>query len=160
MSLVIDGVLNASLPWGFVLLGIGIAAVAEFVFKLPSLAFAVGVYLPVSLMTPIFVGGLMRMGLARKYSGNDGEGAEKREQGVLFASGLIAGAALVGVLIGLAIYLVTQVTGNPDPASSWIVGHGWMDAAWAPLSSIVGTLVFAGLCLLLWRAAVGERRAG
>lgn len=157
MSLVIDGVLDASLPWGFVLLGIAIAAVAEFVFKLPSLAFAVGVYLPVSLMTPIFVGGLMRMGLARKYAGNDETGTEKREQGVLFASGLIAGAALVGVLIGLAIYLVTQVTGNADPASLWSVGHGWMDRVWAPLSSIVGTLVFAGLCLLLWRAAVGER---
>lgn len=159
MSLVIDGVLDASLPWGFVLLGIGIAAVAEFVFKLPSLAFAVGVYLPVSLMTPIFVGGLMRMGLARKYAGDEAEGAERRERGVLFASGLIAGAALVGVLIGGAIYAVTQITGAPDPASSWMVGHGWMDAAWAPLSSIVGTVAFAGLCLLLWRAAVRDRRA-
>lgn len=173
MSLVIDGVLDASLPWAFVLIGIGIAAVAEFVFKLPSLAFAVGVYLPVSLMTPIFVGGLMRMGLARKYAsgvekaaGNgeeaasdEAEGTEKRERGILFASGLIAGAALVGVLIGLAIYLVTQVTGHPDPASMWTVGHGWMDAAWAPVSSIVGTIVFAGLCLTLWRAAVGERGA-
>lgn len=159
MSLVIDGVLDASLPWGFVLLGIGIAAVAEFVFKLPSLAFAVGVYLPVSLMTPIFVGGLMRMGLARKYKGDEAEGTEKRERGVLFASGLIAGAALVGVLIGGAIYAVTQITGDPDPASSWTVGHGWMDEAWAPLSSIAGAVAFVGLCVLLWRAAVRDRRA-
>lgn len=163
MSLVVDGVLNASLPWGFVLLGVAIAAAAEFVFKLPSLAFAVGVYLPVSLMTPIFVGGLMRGHLARKFGGADAGGAaanadlaERRERGVLFASGLIAGAALVGVLIGGAIYAVTRITGNPDAASAWIVGHGWMDGIWAQLASVAGGLVFAGLCWLLWRAAVRE----
>ena len=158
MSLVIDGVLNASLPWGFVLLGILIAAVAEFVFKLPSLALAVGVYLPVSLMTPIFVGGLMRWALNRKYrdAGETGDGesvlAEHRERGVLFASGLIAGAALVGVLIGAVIFAVANRTGHADPASIWHVGHGWSE--WFTGSSaLVGTLVFAGLCGMLWRVA-------
>ena len=97
MSLVIDGVLNGSLPWAFVFIGMALALVVEFVFKLPSLAFAVGVYLPVSLMTPILVGGLMRMGLTRRYehAGDTEDGvsvlADKRERGVLFASGLIAG---------------------------------------------------------------------
>lgn len=158
MSLVIDGVLNASLPWGFVLLGILIAAVAEFVFKLPSLALAVGVYLPVSLMTPIFVGGLMRWALNRKYrdAGETADGesvlAEHRERGVLFASGLIAGAALVGVLIGAVIFAVANRTGHADPASIWHVGHAWSD--WFTGSSaLVGTLVFAGLCSMLWRIA-------
>ena len=158
MSLVIDGVLNASLPWGFVLLGILIAAVAEFVFKLPSLALAVGVYLPVSLMTPIFVGGLMRWALNRKYrdagetEGGESVLAEHRERGVLFASGLIAGAALVGVLIGAVIFAVANRTGHADPASIWHVGHGWSD--WFTGSSaLVGTLVFAGLCWMLWRVA-------
>lgn len=181
MSLVIDGVLNASLPWGFVLIGILIAAVAEFVFKLPSLALAVGVYLPVSLMTPIFVGGLMRWALNRRYrdagaahegaaeAGTDDEGAasghdggsdlaEHRERGVLFASGLIAGAALVGVLIGAVIFAVANRTGHPDPASIWHVGHGWSD--WFTGSSaLVGTLVFAGLCLMLWRVATRRDQA-
>lgn len=165
MSLVIDGVLNASLPWGFVLLGVAIAAVVEFVFKLPSLAFAVGVYLPVSLMTPIFVGGLMRGRLARKHGGGAQGGrkaelAEKRERGVLFASGLIAGAALVGVLIGGAIYAVGRISGDPDAGAAWVVGHGWMDDIWGPLASVVGGLVFAGLCWLLWRAAVREKSRG
>lgn len=166
MSLVIDGVLNASLPWGFVLLGAAIAAVAEFVFKLPSLALAVGVYLPVSLMTPIFIGGLMRLALARKYdAGTDREEgerpggtrlAEKREQGILYASGLIAGAALVGVLIGGAIYAVTQVTGDTGVAERWVVGHGWSEGLFPGSSPLVGTLVFVGLCALLWRAATRE----
>ena len=164
MSLVIDGVLNASLPWTFVFIGIGLALVVEFVFKLPSLAFAVGVYLPVSLMTPILVGGLMRMALTRRYehAGETEDGvsvlAEKREQGVLYASGLIAGAALVGVLIGGAIYAMTYFTGDPEAASVWQFGHAWMDNVPA-LASVVGTLAFAALCLMLWRAATGRSRS-
>ena len=162
MSLVIDGVLNGSLPWGFVALGMVLALVIEFGFKLPSLAFAVGVYLPVSLMTPILVGGLIRLALNRKYknAGETEDGvsvlAERREQGVLYASGMIAGAALVGVLIGGAIYAVTQATGNPDAASMWQLGHAWMDGLVPYSSWVVGTLVFAGLCWMLWRAATRE----
>ncbi len=185
MALVIDGVLEASLPWGFVLIGVVIAAIAEFGFKLPSLALAVGVYLPVSLMTPILIGGLMRLALTRRYSdvpGDAGTGeaettdegevtgevpasgapasnpvlAEKREQGVLYASGLIAGAALVGVLIGAAIYAVTQATGDPAVAERWIVGHAWSEGLFPGSSGIIGTLVFAGLCWILWRAANAE----
>jgi putative OPT family oligopeptide transporter len=175
MSLVIDGVLNASLPWGFVILGMAIAAVVEFVFKLPSLAFAVGLYLPVSLSTPIMVGGLLRMALTRKWEGvgpapaplqrtkgveeDEATGtvlSEKREQGVLFASGLIAGAALVGVLIGGLIYTVTRVTGSPEAANAWVIGHTWSQElipGFPAFDPLVGALVFAGLCWMLWRVA-------
>jgi putative OPT family oligopeptide transporter len=176
MSLVIDGVLSSSLPWGFVILGALIAAVVEFVFKLPSLAFAVGLYLPVSLSTPILIGGLMRAALTKKWQDVPATGAvaaarvksieegesvgsmlsEKREQGVLFASGLIAGAALVGVLIGGLIYTVTRITGSPDAASSWVIGHAWSQAlipGFPAFDPIFGALVFAGLCWLLWRTA-------
>ena len=164
MSLVIDGVLEQSLPWGFVAIGILLAIVIEFVFKLPSLAFAVGVYLPVSLMTPILVGGLMRLALNRRYKDDEETEeelsvlAERREQGVLYASGMIAGAALLGVLIGGAIFAVTQITGNPEAASMWQVGHERMDELVPYASSVVGTLAFAALCWMLWRAANrGER---
>ena len=163
MKLVVDGVLADTLPWMFVIVGMALAAVVEFGLRLPSLAFAVGLYLPVSLMTPIFVGGLMRRALTRRYAGPDGGGdrlAEQRERGVLFGSGLIAGAALVGVLIGGAIYVVTQVTGDPSRATRWIVGHEWYAGLFTGFSELVGTLIFAGLCLLLWRAATsGEARA-
>ena len=156
MKLVVDGVLADTLPWMFVIVGMALAAVVEFGLRLPSLAFAVGLYLPVSLMTPIFVGGMMRRALTRRYGGRDGAGdqlADKRERGVLFGSGLIAGAALVGVLIGGAIYVVTQVTGDPSRAGEWILGHAWMEDLFPGFSELVGTLIFAGLCLLLWRAA-------
>jgi uncharacterized oligopeptide transporter (OPT) family protein len=178
MSLVIDGVLGGSLPWGFVILGMGISAVVEFGLRQPALPFAVGVYLPVSLNTPILIGGLMRWALTRKWEGEtvpDAGGAgeapaipghpsaakapsggvvasEKREQGVLFASGLIAGAALVGVLLGGLIYTVTQVTGDPTAADGWVIGEEW-SRIFPYSSELIGTLIFAGLCWLLWRAA-------
>ena len=162
MKLVVDGVLADTLPWMFVIVGMALAAVVEFGLRLPSLAFAVGLYLPVSLMTPIFVGGMMRRALTRRFSHPDGGGealAEQRERGVLFGSGLIAGAALVGVAIGGAIYLVTQMTGDPSRAAQWILGHDWYAGLFPGFSELVGTLVFAGLCLLLWRAATsGEAR--
>ena len=167
MSLVIDGVLDGSLPWGFVILGAAISAIVEFVFKQPALAFAVGLYLPVSVSTPVMVGGLMRMALGRKWDRAAPSGGtvmtvggeerspvaiEKREQGVLYASGLIAGSALVGVLIGGLIYGVTQLTGDPAASESWIIGEGW--SHFFPYSSeLIGTAVFAGLCMLLWHAA-------
>ncbi len=163
MSLVIDGVLEASLPWGFVILGMILAAIVEFGLRQPSLAFAVGVYLPVSLMTPIFIGGMMRLGLARKYAVADPDDqvqhdrlADKRERGVLFASGLIAGAALVGVMIGGAIYVVTQMTGDPAEANRWILGHAWSEGLFTGSSALLGTVVFTGLCWLLWSSANGE----
>lgn len=178
MALVIDGVLSASLPWGFVILGVVIAAVVELVFKLPSLAFAVGLYLPISLTTPIIVGGLMRLGLTRRWegvtepdvggaaeapaeAGHDAAAAptvlaEKREQGVLFASGLIAGAALVGVLIGGLIYAVTQATGDPAAANRWVIGHGWSEGLFPGSDGLIGTLIFVGLCWALWRSANRE----
>ncbi|MBW3534720.1 MAG: oligopeptide transporter, OPT family [Gemmatimonadetes bacterium] len=178
MALVIDGVLSASLPWGFVILGVVIAAIVELVFRLPSLAFAVGLYLPISLTTPIMVGGLMRLGLTRRWEGvtrPDAGGAaetpaepgheaaagetplaEKREQGVLFASGLIAGAALVGVLIGGLIYMVTQTTGDPAAADRWVVGHGWSEGLFPGSDGLVGTLIFVALCWALWRSANRE----
>ena len=161
MKLVVDGVLADTLPWMFVIIGMALAAIVEFVFRLPSLAFAVGVYLPVSLMTPIFVGGMMRLGLTRRYASRGAEGselAEKRERGVLFGSGLIAGAALVGVLIGGAIYVVAQVTGDPTRASQWILGHAWSEVL-PGSSELMGTLIFTGLCVLLWRAATSGETA-
>ncbi len=165
MSLVIDGVLSQSLPWGFVILGMILAAIVEFGLKQPSLAFAVGVYLPVSLMTPIFIGGMMRLALGRKYAVTDPADeeqhdrlADRRERGVLFASGLIAGAALVGVLIGGAIYTVTQMTGDPSMANRWIVGHEWSDNLFPGSSALLGTVIFTGLCWMLWSAANGSEK--
>src|SRR5207253_9000091 len=65
MSYIIKGILNRQLPWGLVLLGVMIAIVLE-MSGIPSLAFAVGVYLPLSSSSPIFIGGMIRL-LVDKY---------------------------------------------------------------------------------------------
>ncbi len=98
MKLVIDGVLDQNLPWALILIGVGIAAVAS-MFKIPVLAFAVGVYLPLSTMAAVFLGGLMRWLLTRKVPPEVAE--ERRERGVLFGSGLVGGGGLTGVLLAI-----------------------------------------------------------
>ncbi len=105
MKTVVDGVLSANLPWGLVLTGAAIAAVVE-LLGLPSLPFAVGVYLPLSAMTPVFLGGVVRhlVDTAKKQNNNshDSNSDDAREQGVLLSSGLIAGEGIMGV--GLAVF--------------------------------------------------------
>ncbi|HEX2271895.1 MAG TPA: OPT/YSL family transporter, partial [Pyrinomonadaceae bacterium] len=106
MSYIIEGILDQQLPWGLVLLGVMIAVVLE-LSGVPSLAFAVGVYLPISASAPIFVGGLVRW-LVDKYVRKKPENERLTDEemaaetdkspGVLLASGYIAGATLAGVL--------------------------------------------------------------
>lgn len=122
MSYIIKGILSRELPWGLVLLGVMIAVTLE-LSHIPSLAFAVGVYLPLSASSPIFIGGLVRWGvdkyLARKPE-NQGLTEEAmvaetdKSQGVLLASGYIAGATLAGVLyafLNLNEGIVTRLVG-------------------------------------------------
>jgi len=97
MKVVVEGVLGGSLPWGLVAIGVGIAVIVE-LLGIPSLAFAVGVYLPVSTMVPIYFGGFLRQ-LTEKRAASKEEADERREQGVLFGSGLVGGEGLFGVLI-------------------------------------------------------------
>jgi putative OPT family oligopeptide transporter len=148
MKLVIDGVLSQSLPWAFVGIGVAIALVAE-LCRIPSLPFAVGVYLPVSTMVPVFFGGALRWWLERGSRSKD-EKESRREAGVLLGSGLVGGEGLMGV--GIALAAGWAVARDREV---WEFGHQWLGAA-APL---VAALAFAGLVALFWRACVA-RRAG
>jgi putative OPT family oligopeptide transporter len=103
MSLIIDGILTQKLPWGLVLLGVAIALVLE-LCGISALPFAVGVYLPISASTPIFVGGIIRYLVDRKI-GSQSEAEAETGPGILFSSGLIAGGSIAGILLAL-----TQVT--------------------------------------------------
>jgi putative OPT family oligopeptide transporter len=107
MSYIIKGILGGKLPWALVLLGAMIAIVLE-MSGIPSLAFAVGVYLPLSSSSPILFGGLVRWlvdkWIAKKHAGKNltedqliAEG--DKSPGVLMASGYIAGGAIAGILI-------------------------------------------------------------
>lgn len=103
MSLITNGILQQKLPWSLVLLGVFIAVVLELA-GVPSLAFAVGVYLPLSSSSPIFIGGLVRYA-ADHWGGNrirpgQSETESDSSPGVLLSTGYIAGGAIAGVLIG------------------------------------------------------------
>ena len=111
MRLVIEGVMNGNLPWGLVLSGVGIGLTVE-LLGIPVLPFAVGLYLPIHLSTPIMVGGLLR-GIMDKKIGKEKEGKRKIESGILYSSGLIAGEGLIGILIAaLAAININIAIGN------------------------------------------------
>lgn len=131
MKLVIEGVLDQQLPWGFVAIGIGIALLCE-LLKIPSLPFAVGVYLPVSSMTPLFIGGLLRGFFERRAKSED-EASQRRERGVLLGSGFVGGEGLLGVGIAGVAFVQNR---KPDG-----IGTEWLGSA----AEIAGLVAFGFL---------------
>ncbi|HSE96674.1 MAG TPA: OPT/YSL family transporter, partial [Blastocatellia bacterium] len=107
MAYIINGILSRKLPWGLVLLGVMISIVLE-MSGIPSLAFAVGVYLPLAASSPIFVGGMVRLlvdrSMRKRLKDKDMTEEElvaesDKSPGVLMASGYIAGGALASIVI-------------------------------------------------------------
>ena len=145
MKLVIEGVLDKVLPWTLVAIGVGIA-LAAFVMRLPVLAFAVGVYLPVATMVPIFLGGLLRLLAERKATGAD-QRAARVARGTLLGSGLVAGEGLVGVAIaGVAFYAGRAPAG---------IGSAWA----GPAAQWISLAAFALLAVWFWRTATRTSRS-
>jgi putative OPT family oligopeptide transporter len=145
MKLVIEGVLDQQLPWGFVAIGVGIALVCE-LLKIPSLPFAVGVYLPVSTMTPVFIGGLLR-GLFERRATSEAQASTYRERGILLGSGFVGGEGLLGV--GIAAVAFAQ---NRKPEG---IGPEWLGTP--GMAALVGLLAFgfliAGFARMVRRSA-------
>jgi len=104
MKTVIEGVLSANLPWGLVLTGAALAICAQ-LLGVPALAFAVGVYLPLSTMTPVFIGGCVRAYVEWRASEAGVAAKPRTDRGVLMGSGLIAGEGLCGVAIALWAFI-------------------------------------------------------
>lgn len=109
MRLVIEGVMGGNLPWSFVFTGVGIGIAIE-LLGLPVLPVAIGLYLPIHLSTPIMIGGILRGILDRKLEKPENDTRVikyKIDSGILFASGLIAGEGLIGIL--LAVFAVAGI---------------------------------------------------
>lgn len=133
MKTVVAGVMSRDLPWALVGTGAALALAAELIGA-PSLAFAVGIYLPLSTMTPIFAGGVLRRLADARL------GRTRAEGGVLFASGLVAGEGVLGV--GIAAWAFFR--GKPQ-------GLGVAFSEHAALA--VGLAAVAALGALLWASA-------
>ena len=143
MKLVIDGVLDQNLPWMLIFIGAGIAGIAA-MFKVPVLAFAVGVYLPLSTMGAVFLGGLLRWYLTRTLSEEVSE--SRREKGVLFGSGLVGGGGLTGVV--LAVYVVAR---GGDPIAGFAPD---LSNVWTQVLAAVTIAVILGI--MAWYAKQGD----
>ena len=99
MKMIVEGVMNAELPWNLVFIGAAIAVVVE-IIGIPVLPFAIGIYLPVHLNACIMVGGLVRLAFD-KMKCDEKKKHKATENGILFCSGMIAGEGLVGILLAL-----------------------------------------------------------
>ncbi|MEW6026932.1 MAG: oligopeptide transporter, OPT family [Planctomycetota bacterium] len=98
MHIIVKGVISQELPWVLLLIGIFIGACIEFM-GISSLPFAIGLYLPFTLSAPIIIGGLVA-GLVSATTKKD-EFEQTNEKGILFSSGLVAGDALIGIILAL-----------------------------------------------------------
>jgi putative OPT family oligopeptide transporter len=145
MKTIIEGVLAGNLPWGLVGSGAGIA-LSAILCGVNGLAFAIGVYLPLASMLPIYVGGCVRAAVDRAGSGAAGEKAAEGNPGILAASGFVAGEGLAGVLI--AVLAWREVI--PKAQASLLGGLP---------GEIAMLAVTAALCYFLWRAGRARDRA-
>lgn len=155
MSYIIKGILSRKLPWALVLLGAMIAIVLE-MSGIPSLAFAVGVYLPLASSSPIFIGGMIRL-LVDRYlrikfrhknlSETELTAEGDKSPGVLLASGYIAGGAITGIVIA-AKELVGPLAAIGQRIEAWQTAHNpFLNGAYSDLLALIPFLV---LCTLLY----------
>ncbi len=100
MRLIVEGIMIGQLPWTLVIIGIMIATFCALA-SLPILPVALGLYLPISLNSAIFFGGIVRNLVDNKFKENELDMNTAVERGTLIASGLVAGDALTGIVIGI-----------------------------------------------------------
>jgi putative OPT family oligopeptide transporter len=163
VSYIIKGILGGKLPWALVLLGAMIAVVLE-LSGIAALAFAVGVYLPISVSAPIFLGGLIRWTadkLSERYLRRGGMSEEEiaaegdKSPGVLLASGYIAGGSIGGIGVALLEGFFEE---RSRRLAEWAAANNpWYEG---PNSDLLSLIPFAIMCGLLFWVARRPRTSG
>ena len=155
MATLIKGLLAHNLDWQFVMVGVALAATVE-LCGVGALSFAVGAYLPLSTTAPIFVGGIVRAfaDRARAKMGTSGEARAHTDAelgpGNLFATGLVAGGAVAGVVVAL-LTVIPSVGARLNSASLESVLVKGLGAGGY---EILGLVFFAAMAGILWRVAL------
>lgn len=156
MATLIRGLLAHNLDWQFVLVGVFLAVTME-MCGVSSLAFAVGAYLPLSTTLPIFVGGLIRHFAEQKTKAKRGHAPAADDElgaGNLFATGLVAGGALAGVIYAVFAARMEAALAKVNFAERIAGAIG--DGAFA----LVGVAFFCVMGAALYWIAIRETRAG
>ena len=150
----IFGAQTAPLQWYLFGLGVLLALILRMA-GVPPLAFALGMYLPMELNTPVLLGGILSWMVGRKRSGDsDADSKARTDRGVLMASGLIAGGAIMGAFDAIASAIIKQTTGSTAGKD---VVHLLSDHAFEGMTGeVIGTIALVGLCVLV---VVFSRRA-
>lgn len=146
MKTVLDGVLDGNLRWDLV--GIGAAfSVLIMLFRIPPLPFAVGVYLPLHTMTPVFIGGVIRHIVDTRYKKNREDADIAGDDGILLGSGFIAGEGLLGVVIAIIAVIISK---TPK----------YLEISYSPewLGQVVSAVVFCALGWYLYRVAAQSKQ--
>jgi uncharacterized oligopeptide transporter (OPT) family protein len=155
MSYIIKGILDRELPWALVLFGVMIAVVLE-MSGIPSLAFAVGVYLPLSSSSPILIGGAIRWLVdrgrrkdlvAHRLTEEQLAAEADKSAGVLLASGYIAGGAIAGIIIAFMAGVFDRVDAS---LTSWSTANNPFFAG--PNADLLALIPFVLLTGFLWLA--------
>jgi len=163
VSYIIKGILDRELPWELVVFGAMISIILE-LSGVPSLAFAVGVYLPISSSTPLFVGGLIRwlvdrrsarLPASRGLTEAEFVAVTDRGPGVLLASGYIAGGAIAGIVIAFLAGLLSNLDAS---LQRWALANNPFFEG--PYADVLALGPFAVLILVLWLVGRGSLMAG
>ncbi len=153
MATVIKGLLSQNLPWGLVIIGMGIAAVVE-LCGVRSLPFAVGAYLPLSTTAPIYIGGLVKWFVDKRKK----SATEESEigPGALFSSGLIAGGAITGIIIAIMIGTSVGVDDNGKSVSLMDMMNTQIGEHMGTTGDLVSLICFAALAFVLYKFAMSK----
>ncbi len=159
MASVAQGIFEQKLDWALVMIGVGIGVIVMLIdkfilaprkaeYRLSVLASALGIYLPMDVTLPLIFGGLVsfyaRRSLVKKVASETPENQEKafsasERKGLLFSAGMIAGDALIGIVLAIpfAAYQSTSV-------------FAIVDESFSQTATILGTLAFAGFAYVLY----------
>jgi uncharacterized oligopeptide transporter (OPT) family protein len=149
MATLIKGLLSFNLDWQFVLVGVFIAVTME-LCGVKSLSFAVGLYLPLSTTLPIFIGGAIKGAVewAKERKGEKVEGDDELGKGNLFATGLVAGGALAGVIVAILSVRLSEQLGTVN-----LEEHFFKPAMGETGFMVLGVAFFAFMGWVLYRVA-------
>ena len=163
MTTIAQGIFSSKLAWEYIYIGIGLGVVLVLIDQLlkrttknlilPPLAVGMGIYLPPVIQTPLVVGAILGYFLnrhLRKTAGAEAEAAGLR-RGTLFASGLIVGESIVGVLLAGLIVLSVSNGGDENPLA--MVGSDFADTA-----EMLGLAVFFGLLALFSKIVLSGKK--
>lgn len=136
MKAIVEGIFEGNLPWTLIFIGMFVAIVVE-LLGAPSLPFAVGLYLPFGMSAAVFSGGLVRWLTEKKL------GKRQAGLGILAASGLIAGEALIGLASIAALWIMSTTMANPPtetPLFPWVSAETFGGAAfdWITMAAFIG----------------------